>query len=338
MSRLLELSKLSTIKESAIMGSSDFFKNRFNVVTQLPILNIAFSGEVDRGYGAGLTMLAGESGSFKTMLALYALKSYLDTYDDACGIIYDSEFSITSDYLATFGIDSERILYIPICDIEELKIDTYKLLKSIKRGEHFFVMIDSIGNLVSRKTISDIESEKVSTDMSRAKTLKPLFALLTNNASMLDIPIFLINHTYETQEMYSKTVVSGGRAALYLPNTVINMTRKTERANDKSVSGFEFNMTLLKSRFIRAFSKLSFTVNFESGIDPNSGLLELAVEYGIIKASGGWYQLLDDIDNKNPVGNKLRESQLAETGFYDKLLKNSNFNEFVKHKYKLNSK
>lgn len=338
MSRLSDLSKVGVIDTASIMGDSEFFKNRFNVITPLPILNIAFSGEVKKGFGCGLTMLAGESGSYKTMLALYCMKAYLDTYEDACGIIYDSEFSIDEEYLSSFGIDSDRILHIPIENIEELKQDCYAKLKEIKHGEHFFILIDSIGNLVSKKTIDDIENEKTAVDMTRAKQLKPLFSLMTNGSNIKDIPIFVINHSYETQEMFSKTVVSGGRAAMYVPNVVFNMSRKADRATDKSLLGFEFTIGVMKSRIIRAFSRLSFDVNFETGINPYSGILELAVEYGIIKSSGGWYQLLDDIDNKNPVGAKMREIQCNTEEILGKILKNPNFNEFVKSKYKLNSK
>jgi RecA/RadA recombinase len=334
MSRLSELAKVGVVEQSAIMGDSDFFKNRFNVTTSLPILNVALSGELEKGFGCGLTMLAGESGTFKTNLALLCLSSYLQTYEDGFGIIYDSEFSITEEYLSTFGIDSSRILYVPICDVEELKQDAFAKLKELKRGEKCFVLIDSVGNMVSRKTITDIQDEKVSTDMSRAKQMKPLFSLITNSANMLDIPVFIVNHSYSTQELYSKTVVSGGRAAMYVPNTVLNMSRRAERSADKSLEGFSFTIEVMKSRFIRAFSRLSFTVNFDSGIDPNSGLLELASDGGFITQKGGWYQL---VDSGTPVGNKLRESQLLETGFYDTLLKNTKFNDYVKSQYLLNS-
>ena len=331
-SRIKELSKVGSL-DTGIMSDCDFFKNRFNVVTKLPILNVVFSGELDKGYNAGLTMLAGESGTFKTNLALYSLKAYLDSYSDAFGIIYDSEFSITEDYLQSFGIESDRILYIPIKDVEDLKIDIHAKLSAITREDHVFILIDSIGNLVSRKTITDAENEKVSVDMSRAKSLKTLYALITNGANLSDKPIFLINHCYSTQEMYSKTVVSGGRASLYVPNTVLELSRKKDVNADKTLEGFDFTINVLKSRTIRAFSKLSFNVSFDDGIDPNSGLLELAIEGGFIKLSGSWYSLVDE--NKEPVGNKLRESQILETGFYDGLLKNTDFKQFVKSKFKL---
>jgi RecA/RadA recombinase len=335
-SRFKEFKKIGVASDNAsIMGDSNFFKDRSNVSTPLPILNIAFSGEVDKGFGAGLTMFTGDSGCYKSLLTLYCLKSYLDTYEDACAFFYDSEFGIDSTYLESFGIDPDRVMHIPIKHIEELKQDIYAKLDAIKRGEHFFFFIDSIGNLMSKKTVDDIEDEKNTNDMSRAKALKPLFALMTNGANMKDVPIIVINHSYETQELFSKTVIGGGKSATYNPNIIFNMTRRKDVGTDKTVTGFEFSISVLKSRIIKAFSKLSFDVSYDYGIEPNSGLLDLAVEGGFIKSAGGWYQLVDD--DKNPIGNKLRESALTDTGFYDDLLKNSEFKDFVKKTYKLNA-
>lgn len=335
MSRFKEFLKIGAVDTASIMSESTFFKERTLTKTSLPILNVAFSGDLEDGFGCGLTVFAGDSATFKTNLSLLCLKSYLDAYDDACAFIYDSEFSIDEAYLASFGIDMDRIMHIPVQHVEELKHDIHLKLNAIKRGEHFFFLVDSLGNLVSKKTVDDVEAGKDTTDMTRAKSIKPLMGLITNGTNIKNVPCIVINHTYETQEMFSKTVISGGKAVTFNANNVFVMSRKKDVSADKSLTGFSFTITAHKSRSIKTFSKLSFDVSFDTGINPYSGILDLAVECGMIKSSGGWYTVLDE--NQQPVGSKLRESQCNTEEVLGAVMKNPEFKKFVNKKYKLNS-
>jgi len=147
MSKLMEkLLKLGSLG-STVLSDSDIFKERDFVTTELPVLNIAFSGKVDGGISASLTILAGESKTFKAALALYCLKAYLSKYADAIGILYDTEFGITPDYIKTFGIDPSRVIHIPVEHIEQLKFDFMKKLDGIEKGDHVFFLVDSIGQM-----------------------------------------------------------------------------------------------------------------------------------------------------------------------------------------------
>ena len=65
----------------------------------------------------------------------------------------------------------------------------------------------------------------------------------------------------------------------------------------------------------------------------DSGLFDLAVQAGIIQQSGAWYQTFDSdgvLSDK-----KQRRNQIESNEFYEELLKNKDFNEFVKNKYLL---
>lgn len=202
--------KAGTVKTATVLSASKFFKQKDPIVTKLPILNVAFSGRLDGGLTSGLTILAGASKSFKTLLGLYAMKAYLDKYPDGIAILYDSEFGITPEYLATNGIDTDRVLHIPIEDIEQLKFDVVKRLNEVSKDDHVFIMVDSVGNLASKKEVEDAEKESSAADMTRAKQLKSLFRIITPKLTLKDIPCICVNHIYMTQEMFSKPIVSGG--------------------------------------------------------------------------------------------------------------------------------
>jgi len=210
MSLLEKMLKSGSIKSASVLSKSTFFNAKESIPTDLPILNIAFSGSLDGGLLPGLTVVAGASKSFKTMLSLYCMKAYLDKYKDGVAILYDSEFGITPEYINSFDIDIERVVHIPIMNVEELKFDMVNRLNEIDKKDKVFIMIDSIGNLASKKEVEDAENEKSVADMSRAKQLKSLFRIITPHLTTKNIPCLAINHIYMTQEMYSKPIVSGG--------------------------------------------------------------------------------------------------------------------------------
>ena len=155
MSLLDKIKKNSTIKDSAILSKSKFFTEKDMIPTSIPMVNVALSGKLEGGLTPGLTMWAGPSKHFKTAFSLLMAKSYMDKYDEAVLIFYDSEFGTPQSYFDTFGIDTERVLHTPLTDIEQLKFDIMKQLEGIERNDRVMIIIDSIGNLASKKEIDD---------------------------------------------------------------------------------------------------------------------------------------------------------------------------------------
>ena len=210
MSLLDKMLKSGNIKSASVLSKSSFFNVKEVIPTDLPILNIAFSGSLDGGLLPGLTVVAGASKSFKTMLSLYCMKAYLDKYKDSVAILYDSEFGITPDYIQSFDIDIDRVIHIPIENVEQLKFDIVQRLGEIEKKDKVFIMIDSIGNLASKKEVEDAENEKSVADMSRAKSLKSLFRIITPHLTTRQVPCLAINHIYQEIGMFPKNIVSGG--------------------------------------------------------------------------------------------------------------------------------
>lgn len=198
-----------TVK-AAILSESEFFNDLDNVPTDISAINIALGGTLDGGITGGVTMVSGASKSFKTCVSLFCVAAFLKKHKDSACIFYDTEFGASKQYFESFGIDVNRVLHIPIENIEQLKFDMVNRLGDIKRKDKVIVFIDSIGNIASKKEVEDAKDEKAVADMSRAKALKSLWRIVTPMLVMRDIPCIAINHVYQTQEMYAKTVVSGG--------------------------------------------------------------------------------------------------------------------------------
>lgn len=135
MSILDKIRKNSTIKDSAILAESKFFTKKDMIPTSIPIINVALSGRLDGGLTPGLTMWAGPSKHFKTAFSLLMAKSYMDKYEDAVLLFYDSEFGTPQSYFDSFGIDTERVVHTPIMDVEQLKFDIMQQLNGIERND-----------------------------------------------------------------------------------------------------------------------------------------------------------------------------------------------------------
>jgi RecA/RadA recombinase len=211
MSELLARIKAAgTIKSTMVLANSQFFNEKEQVPTDVPIINVALSGKLDGGLTSGLTFLAGPSKHFKSLLGLVLVKAYMKQHKDAICLFYDSEFGITPEYIHANGIDTARVLHIPIENIEQLKFDISSRIEEIKRNDKIIIFIDSVGNLASKKEVEDALEGKSVADMSRAKTLKSLFRIVTPHLTTKDIPMIVVNHTYQEQTMYPKTIMSGG--------------------------------------------------------------------------------------------------------------------------------
>jgi hypothetical protein len=202
--------KNSPTKFASVLSESVLFNDKDTIPTDIPIFNIAFSGSLNGGIASGLTLLAGPSKSFKSLTSLVCVKAYLDKYDDAICILYDSEGGMTPDMLKSNGVDPSRVLHIPIDHLEMLKFDIVKQLQEIKRGDKVIFVIDSIGNTASLKELTDALDEKTVAEMQRAKNIKGLFRIVTPSLVNKDIPCIAICHTYSDMGMYPKQIISGG--------------------------------------------------------------------------------------------------------------------------------
>jgi RecA/RadA recombinase len=332
MSKLLDkLQKAGSVKHAEILSESSFFNVKDCISTELPILNIAFSGEVNGGLVPGLTVIAGQSKSYKTLLSLYCMKAYFNKYPDSVALLYDSEFGITPEYLEMYGIDASRIIHIPIEHIEQLKFDIVKRLTEIVRGDKVFIMIDSIGSLSSKKEVDDAVDEKSVADMTRAKSIRSLLRIITPHLTMKDIPCLAINHVYNTMEMYSKAVVGGGTSVTYSANQIFIVTRSQEKDGTDLV-GYNFTINIEKSRFVKEKSKLMFNVKFDEGINKYSGLMDIALESGhVTKPKVGWYQKVGEEKNY-----RLDKPNTEE--FWSSILEDESFQNFVIYIFKLTNK
>ena len=331
------LIKNSTIDYTATLMDSKIYGKKDMIPTRVPMINVALSGSIDGGLSPGLTVLAAPSKHFKTAFSLLMAAAFLKSHPEGIILFYDSEFGTPESYFTSFGVPLDSVIHTPITDIEELKFDIMQQLQELKRDDKIMIVIDSVGNLASKKEVEDALKGSSASDMSRAKQLKSLFRMVTPHLTLKDIPMVVVNHVYMTQEMYSKAIVSGGTGIYYSADNIWIIGRQQDK-DDKELLGYHFVINIEKSRFVKEKSKIPITVGFDSGINKWSGLLDLALEGNfILKPRAGWYTRLDPTTGEI-IGKNYRAADIVDNGdFWKAIFDETNFAEWIKNKYSLSS-
>jgi len=331
MSLMDKLKKASTIKDCEVLSNSKFFNDKDQIPTNVPMINVALSGSLTGGLTPGLTMFAGPSKHFKTAFSLLTASAYLKKYSDAILLFYDSEFGTPTRYFKMFDIDMTRVLHTPITDVEQLKFDIMSQLQNIQRGDHVIIVLDSIGNLASKKEIDDALDGKSVADMSRAKQIKSLFRMVTPHLTLKDIPMVVVNHTYKEIGLYPKDIIGGGTGSYYSADNIYIIGRQQEK-DGTEITGYNFIINVEKSRYVKEKSKIPITVSFDGGIQKYSGLMDIAIDGQFVsKPSPGWYAKIDR--ETGEILNKVRFADTQNKEFWSDVLNNKDFSEFVTKKY-----
>jgi len=337
MSVMDKLKKNSKIKFTKELNKSEFFTEKDMISTDVPMVNVALSGDIDGGLTSGLTVLAGPSKHFKTSFALLMAGAYLKQHEDAVLLFYDSEFGSPQSYFEAFGIDTSRVLHTPIVDVEQLKFDLVSQLDNIDRGDKVIIVIDSIGNLASKKELEDALNEKSVADMSRAKALKGLFRMATPYLTMKNIPLLAVNHTYQEIGLFPKSIVSGGTGIYYSADNIWILGRQQVKKGTE-IKGYNFVINVEKSRFVKEKSKVPIGVSWEGGIEPYSGLLDVAMAGGyVVKPTMGWYARVNT-ETGEVVEPKVREKDTLTKEFWDPIFNETDFKTFIKSYYQIGHK
>lgn len=251
------LKKNSKIKEASVLSESKFFTKKDMITTPIPALNVALSGRLDGGLTPGLSLFCGPSKHFKSLFCLILAKAYMDKYPESVLVFYDCEFGTPEAYFDSLNMDKSRILHTPIMNMEEFKFDVINHLENITRGDKVIFVIDSLGNMSSKKEIDDAKSGNSAQDMSRAKAMKSLFRMITPYLVKFDIPMVAVNHVYMcgTKDMMVTTEIG----PVSLKDIVVGCNVLTTNGFEPVLNKFKYDEAFVTDIEMEDGSMLSFT-------------------------------------------------------------------------------
>lgn len=181
-------------------------------------LNALISGSIYGGIPSNkVTAIAGPSGVGKTFYVLQTIKSFLDADPENEVAYFESESALTKKMLEDLKIDTSRIAFLPVTTIQQFRFQALKVLETYEASygvgstdPKILMVLDSLGNLSTTKEVTDMADGKETLDMTRAKLIRGAFRVLTLKMGVLNVPLLITNHTYDTIDMFSKRVMGGG--------------------------------------------------------------------------------------------------------------------------------
>jgi RecA/RadA recombinase len=272
------------------------------------VFNALCSGSLYGGLPQNkITAIAGESATGKTFFVLGVCKTFLEDNPEGSVVFFESESAITKDMIEERGIDSSRMVILPVTTVQEFRHQSLAVLGAYEDDEEqkpLLLCLDSLGMLSTTKEIEDTEAGKETRDMTRAQIVKATFRVLTLKLGKLGVPLILTNHTYDVVgSMFPQKEMGGGSGLKYAASQIIYLSKKKDKVGT-DVVGNIIHCKTYKSRLTKENQMVDVRLSYTKGLDRYYGLLELAEKYDIIKKVSTRYEL--------PDGSKFFGKQILE--------------------------
>ena len=274
----------SVVSEGVEAGDVDSF-----IDTGSYMFNALLSGSVNGGLPSNkITAIAGESATGKTFFVLGMVKNFLDNNKDAGVIYFESESALTKKLIEDRGIDSERMVIMPVTTVQEFRHQALTILDKYNEQDEadrkpLLLVLDSLGMLSTTKEVEDTADGKETRDMTRAQILKAAFRVLTLKLGRTKVPMIITNHTYDVVGAYMPMKEMGGGSGLkYAASTIVYLSKKKEKEGT-DVVGNIIHCKTQKSRLSKENMMVDVRLRYDTGLDKHYGLVDLAVKHGILK-------------------------------------------------------
>jgi len=301
-------------------------------------LNLLVSGKIDGGIPIGRVTEMGAPPSLgKSFVALTLVKNAQKK--GMFPIFVDTERSFDFDWAKNVGIDvsENKLMVIQENMIEPVQSALMRISKALTTEEkkNLFIAIDSWGNLVTDKTLTDAELGKNVKDMTVTQKKNTLARLLLTTKAT----VFVANHTYANIGGFGDPMAIPGGQVLYHNCSSVILARSKAKDEDKSkdkdeqITGQLISCVCIKSRYGKEKSKFQFRIKHDGGLDIFYGLLDLAITHGCIEKVGNKYTRPHIKDDK-----KYWEKEIYTSDFWLPIYKETDFRKFLEERYSFEGK
>jgi len=304
--------------------------------TNVISLNLLFSGRVDGGIPKGrISMISAPSMLGKSFIAYGLVKNAQKKGMQVC--IIDTERAFSFQFAQAIGIDisPDKLVVLQENGIEEVSGMIMTICNEIPKNERKDVLfiIDSWGSLVTSKTLNNALVGNDAADFTIPKKKNNLANIILNTKATY----FIANHVYDNVGGMGDTLsVPGGRKIVFNSECVIlgrSRAKEKKSASDPTIVGHIITAETYKSRWSKEKSKLQFRIKVDGGLDIFYGILDDALEAGVVDspAAGSFRR---PIINKNE---KIKEANIYNSEFWLPIFKETDFKKWLEAKYTFSS-
>jgi recombination protein RecA len=275
----------------SLMTESDIANITETIKTPALDLNRILSGDLNSGIPTRAVVgIAGPEGSFKSSFAvLCAADASKNGFQP---ILIDTEGGLKTEFCTRWGLDTSKAVYFYSQWVEEIMVFLAQLKDS--GMEKMIIVLDSVGGLDRLKTYEDALDGDPKADQGQLqRNIKTIIKMLTGICVLQNSIAILTGHMYGAPGSIGKFAkpdeVGGGKAFKYLPSIFIQLKKSQMKDDDKNVTGNSITAYTTKNRFYPAFQEAVIEIDYKNGINSYAGILNLAVEAGIVTQGGAWY-------------------------------------------------